>query len=373
MLKPKFISFYLPQYHPIPENDEWWGKGFTEWVSVAKSKPRFRNHHQPQIPSDLGFYDLRLEESRIAQAALAEQNGIHGFCYYHYWFNGKLLLERPFNEVLNSGKPDFPFCLCWANENWTRRWDGLEKEILIKQNYPEYDPRLHISWLEKAFSDKRYIRINGKPLFLIYNLQGIHNFNKIIAEWREIAIEKGFPGLFICSVKSIHNKLDDQLTINSGVDALVDFMPDFKDLPKPAYKTLPGIYVKRTINKILKIFTGGKERNNLEVTYRHNYKKMVERVLSRSRYKYKTFPCAAPSWDNSARRKFATVIQNDDSMLFKKWLEHNIDLVKENHEEEQIIFINAWNEWAEGCHLEPDLRNGKRFLEAVREVISYYK
>ncbi len=163
----KIIAFYLPQYHPIPENNEWWGAGFTEWTNVAAARPRFKGHNQPHIPADLGFCDLRLEETRILQAELAKQYGIGGFCYYHYWFNGKMLLERPFNEVLQSGKPDFPFCLCWANENWTRRWDGRENEILMGQNYHEYDADKHMLWLEQAFSDDRYIKINGKPLFLV--------------------------------------------------------------------------------------------------------------------------------------------------------------------------------------------------------------
>ncbi|MDJ0634982.1 MAG: glycoside hydrolase family 99-like domain-containing protein [Xenococcaceae cyanobacterium MO_188.B29] len=181
----KAIAFYLPQYHPIPENDKWWGKGFTEWTSVAKAKPLFKDHYQPHLPADLGFYDLRLPEVRQAQADLAREYGIYGFCYYHYWFNGKRLLERPFNEVLESGKPDFPFCLCWANENWTRRWDGQDREILIEQKYSVVDDREHIKSLISAFKDPRYIKIDGKPLFLIYRVNSLPDPSLTQKIWRE--------------------------------------------------------------------------------------------------------------------------------------------------------------------------------------------
>ena len=181
------IAFYLPQFHPTPENDEWWGKGFTEWTNVTKARPLFPGHYQPQLPADMGFYDLRLPEAREAQAALAREYGIHGFCYYHYWFNGRRILERPFNEVLASGKPDFPFCLCWANENWTRVWDGGEKNVLLEQKYSHEDDLAHIESLIPAFRDERYIRIDGKPLFLVYRTGLLPNPARTAEIWREAA------------------------------------------------------------------------------------------------------------------------------------------------------------------------------------------
>jgi lipopolysaccharide biosynthesis protein len=181
------ICFHLPQYHPIRENDEWWGKGFTEWANVTRTRPRFKDHYQPHLPADLGFYDLRLPEARQAQADLARQHGIHGFCYYHYWFNGRRLLERPFNEILASGQPRFPFCLCWANENWTRRWDGQERDILLEQNYGDEDDLNHIRWLANAFRDPRYIRIQGKPIFLVYRLSRLPNPARTVKIWRNEA------------------------------------------------------------------------------------------------------------------------------------------------------------------------------------------
>jgi len=207
----KVIAFYLPQYHPVPENNEWWGPGFTDWTNVAKSRPRFRGHYQPHIPADTGFYDLRCPESRELQATIASNAGIYGFCYYHYWFNGRRLLNQPIDAVLSSGSPDLPFCFCWANESWTRSWDGKTGEILIQQNHNTEDNKNHIDWLLPIFKDDRYIKINDKPLFLIYRTDIIENIKDMLSLWRHRAISSGFPGLYICAVRSNFNNAPDNV------------------------------------------------------------------------------------------------------------------------------------------------------------------
>ncbi|MDA8086785.1 MAG: glycoside hydrolase family 99-like domain-containing protein, partial [Nitrospiraceae bacterium] len=203
---PKLIAFYLPQYHPIPENDSAWGKGFTEWTNVAKAKPLFPGHYQPHLPADLGFYDLRLAETREAQADLARQYGIYGFCYYHYWFKGRTPLGRPLQEVLASGRPDFPFCLCWANERWTRAWDGGMNDVLIDQNYSREDDIDHIRWLCNIFRDSRYIKVKGKPLLLVYKSADLPDPGGTAALWRKEAERLGLPGLYLCRVESFGNE-----------------------------------------------------------------------------------------------------------------------------------------------------------------------
>ena len=216
------IAIYLPQFHTIPENDKWWGKGFTEWTNVAKAKPLFKGHYQPQLPTDLGFYDLRLSEIREQQAQLAEVYGIEGFCYYHYWFNGRRILERPFTEVFESGKPDFPFMLCWANENWSRNWDGGNKEILIEQKYSEADDRLHIQSMIPYFKDHRYIKVDGKPVFAVYRSSAIPNMSATIKTWREEAAKQGME-LYICRFESCLEGGKEYL--DAGFDAAIDFQP----------------------------------------------------------------------------------------------------------------------------------------------------
>lgn len=368
----KIIAFYLPQFHPIPENDNWWGKGFTEWTNVAKAKARFKGHYQPHIPADMGFYDLRLPESRILQAKLAKNHGISGFCYYHYWFNEKMLLERPFNEVLSSKEPDFPFCLCWANENWTKKWDGLEKYVLIEQDYSSYDPYKHILWLEKAFSDPRYIKVNGKPLFLIYRPDEIFEIEKVLVSWRTYIKQAGYPDIYLCSVNSSGTKMSREEMIERGFDAVVDFQPNLKSIgsgPIERILKTPRSFIPRIIDYISLKFNLYDFFPNLKTYMLVDYKYFVDKSIKNMIGKQKNFPCIFPSWDNSSRRSIgAIIIQNNDADVFGKWLQTSIEKVEEYPKDEQIIFINAWNEWAEGCHLEPDLKNGKKFIEKIKEI-----
>jgi lipopolysaccharide biosynthesis protein len=361
--KAKILAFYLPQFHPISENDEWWGRGFTDWTNVVAARPRFLGHNQPHVPADLGFYDLRLGETRQVQADLAKSSGVYGFCYYHYWFNGQLLLERPFNEVLASGAPDFPFCLCWANENWTRAWDGLEREVLIEQTYTEKDAAEHIEWFIKAFKDQRYIRIDGRPLLLIYRIDNIPNIAATIAQWRNAVRESDMLDLYLCAVKNGFLDMSDEAIIDLGFDAIVAFQPDRRDFP--ASDTL-----KSRLHKMARSILPDAIYQHIKLRVSANnivdYRAMVEGITNKVwPTKYRKFPCIFPSWDNTARRKSATIIQNDNPKIFGEWLSHSIDNVVSYPESEQFVFINAWNEWAEGCHLEPDRAHGKAFLDEV--------
>jgi lipopolysaccharide biosynthesis protein len=350
----RLIAFYLPQYHPIPENDAWWGKGFTEWTNVSKAQPLFPGHYQPHVPGDLGYYDLRDSSIRQAQADLAQTFGIFGFCYYHYWFNSKHLLEQPFAEILSSGKPELPFCLCWANENWTRAWDGQSTQILIEQKYSEDDDRSHIRWLISAFRDKRYIRISGKPVFLVYQVSKIPDPLKTTSIWREEALKSGVGDLFLCKVESFQDARQDPAI--SGFDAAVEFQPDTAALLSPLEKVYWQFAQRFQI------------RHGALIC---DYKTWAKRAMQRRKRGYKCFPCITPSWDNSPRRKSgAFILGNSTPDAYEFWLESVVRRFKPNNSEENLIFVNAWNEWAEGNHLEPDQKWGRDYLEATRRAVN---
>ncbi len=352
------IAFYLPQYHTIPENDIWWGKGFTEWTNVVRARPLFRGHYQPHLPADLGFYDLRLPEVREAQAKMAAENGIYGFCYYHYWFNGKRLLNRPVDDIIRNGEPDFPFMLCWANENWTRAWDGQDKDILIEQKYSYIDDREHIEFLCKnIFPDKRYIKVYGKPVFVIYKAQSIPDIKLTIEIWREIAVKYGFKGLYLIKVMTGKDRSD---PVRSGFDAAVEFQPDWNNLPlriKPSLvsKLLYKINIKKSAFINNSVF---------------DYNELVKNALRFNIPDYKFYRCVTPSWDNSARKKNkAHIFINSSPEAYGNWLSHTIKNFRSYSKEENFIFINAWNEWAEGNHLEPCQKWGMKYLYETKRVI----
>lgn len=349
------IAFYLPQFHPIPENDAWWGQGFTEWMNVTRARPLFPSHYQPHLPADLGFYDLRLPETRRAQADLAREHGIHGFCYYHYWFNGKRLLNRPLDEVLASGQPDFPFCLCWANENWTRAWDGRASELLIGQNYGPADDRAHGRWLARVFADRRYIRVNGKPLFLVYQPSLLPDPAATAAIWREAARAAGVGEVYLAAVESFRNR-ERAAPATFGFDAAVEFQPDTLKLLTPFEKAYWRIAQK------IGLLSGA-----LLV----DYARWARRALAQPARPYVRFPCVTPGWDNSPRRRRgAFMLHHSRAHLYADWLARAIGAFQPPSSGENLVFINAWNEWAEGNHLEPCQRWGRAYLEATRRALT---
>ncbi len=361
MPKTRAIAFYLPQYHPVQENDEWWGKGFTEWTNVTRATPKFRGHYQPHLPEELGFYDLRLPETRQAQADLAREHGIHGFCYYHYWFNGRRILERPFNEVLESQKPDFPFCLCWANENWTRAWDGNDRDVLLQQNYSHQDDIEHIRSLIPAFRDKRYIRIDNKPLFLVYRSHLLPNPIETARLWQEEMKSAGFDGIYLARV-------EDYESVKAGISANdVNFDADV-EFP-PFSWAMGNVMFRSPLEKILcklGILPKQLAQNTLI-----DYEDMAQGIQNRTASKSVRFPGVTPSWDNSARRNTGANIFTDSTPAkYEKWLHKAVEKSTLNpSNDEHIVFINAWNEWAEGNHLEPDLKWGDAYLKATQRAL----
>lgn len=350
----RLIAFYLPQFHPTDENDRWWGKGYTEWRRVASAKPAFPGHYQPHIPADLGFYDLRVPEARQAQAELAADHGIFGFCYYHYWFNGRILLGRPLREVLECGRPTLPFCLCWANEDWTRAWDGRTGERLTWQEYSEEDDRRHLRWLAPAFEDDRYIRVGGRPLFLVYRAQRLPDPVRTTTTWREEAEALGLGQLFLCRVESFPDEHDDPVAL--GFDAAVEFQPDWARLG-PAVRRQPHW---RLLRKVGLSSRGYGEHAVLE------YRSVVERMLGKLVPDYRRFPCVTPSWDNTPRRSTGAVILDGSTPgEYERWLGAVLAKRPEAPADEDLVFVNAWNEWGEGNHLEPCQRWGRSYLEAT--------
>lgn len=351
-MKTKFIAFYLPQYHTIPENDLWWGKGFTEWVRVKASKPLFKKHDQPRVPYE--YYDLSDIRVMKDQSRLAKEYGIYGFCYYHYWFNGKLLLEKPLEQMLTNKEVDIPYCLCWANEPWTRAWDGNSKKILMPQEYGDKTAWIeHIKYLEPFFKDERYIKIDGKPLLLIYRTESFQQFDEMIKIWSEYLKNSGHNGIHIAEMLTSYQ----HQPLCSLSNAVVEFEP------------MLTVNTSRTFITYIKNILLLKAPWLLIKKYRtKDYDKIWHKILIRnSIYNNKAVYLGAfTDWDNTPRLKNKSLIfQNSSPQKFENYL-----LKQAMRTNSEFIFINAWNEWAEGVYLEPDLKNKFAFLEAVRNVYS---
>lgn len=344
----RLIAFYLPQYHRIPENDVWWGDGFTEWANVKRAKPNFGNHYQPHEPSELGYYDLSDTHVMETQAALAREYGISGFCFYYYWFNGKRLLEMPLEQMLASGKPDFPYCLCWANENWSRNWDGGNREILMEQHYSTDDDREFILGLLPYFRDPRYIRIGNRPLLVIYRINLLPDSKQTIKIWHDICSENGVEPPYIVMANTFQYN---ESPYAYGADATSDF---------PPHGVTADVTLRKGLEKVATDYDGKLV----------DYINAIARFLKKAVNNHTHFPGIIPSWDNTARRQYdGLCIQGSSPHAFEVWLRELIYRARRLlPETERIIFINAWNEWAEGCHLEPDKRYGRAWLEACRRA-----
>ena len=342
------ICFYLPQFHAIPENDEWWGKGFTEWTNVKPALPQFDGHYQPHVPhEDIGYYNLLDRDAQAKQIELAKQYGIEGFCYYLYWFSGQRLLEQPLDNILADKTLDLPFCVCWANENWSRRWDGLENDLLMVQNYTDEDDIAFIGNIAKYLKDSRYIKIDGKPLLLIYRPNLFPSMKATAKRWRDWCRKNGIGEIYLAYPQSFESA-DPSLY---GFDAAIEFPPNNSNPPRITHQVEPSV-------------------TNFESTV-FDWRILLERSDAYIDPGYTLFRSATPSWDNTARKKNkGTVFHNSCPKLFSKYLTNAFSetLLRREKNDERIVFINAWNEWAEGAHLEPDQRYGYAWLQAVRDA-----
>ena len=351
----KVIAFYLPQFHPIPENDSWWGKGFTEWTNVAKAKPLYKGHYQPKIPADLGFYDLRLPEIRKAQVELAKEAGVSAFCYWHYWFgNGKRILERPIEDMLNNKDDDFPFCLSWANHSWFKKnWNSdvsvFSQELLIEQTYPgKEDVDNHFYAMLPAFKDSRYFRLHDKLVFVIYSIDDLVDSEYFIDRWRSLAIENELPGFFFIG----HTyKLEN---IDNGIYKKLDAI-NLHLLGNAFNESLS----RRFISWLFK-------RPTNVVPYSSAINKLENNFLKKDRI----FPTIYPNWDVSPRiGSIATILNDSTPELFKKHVKRILNLIAKKKKEDRVVFLKSWNEWAEGNYMEPDLKFGKGYIHALNEAL----
>ena len=354
MSKPRLIAFYLPQFYPTKENDAWWQPGFTEWTNVGRAKPLFPGHHQPKVPADLGYYDLRVPETREKQVELAKEAGIEGFCYWHYWFAGKRLLDRVFREVVESGKPDFPFCLCWANHSWYKKvWDPTKPDtLLMEQTYPgEQDYIDHFNAMVPAFKDPRYMKRNGKLIFGVF-LSNISDFKLFKDTWNRLAKENGLDGFWffcICRNMELASK-----TLSRGFDGVcVDYTQEQNVILNPISKYFWNIFRK---------FTG--------LPKYMTYNRYTKQFLHHFEAKENVYPCLGPNFDHSPRSgNRGVILFGSTPMKWKSFCISVFDKLRFRSHEENIAFVKSWNEWGEGNYLEPDLQFGKQYIRATREAL----
>lgn len=381
-MKARIIALYLPQFHPIPENNLWWGPGFTEWTNVAKAKPLFKGHVQPKIPADLGFYDLRLPEVREQQAALAREAGVEGFCYYHYWFGGKQLLERPFNEVLASGKPDFPFCLCWANHSWSnktwsRKSNLQSNSILIEQTYPGYeDDYNHFMNLLSAFRDKRYITVDGKPVFFLYNPWEHTRVREWIKTWRKLASENGLPGLHLVSMcdATLTFKINPDGTKSRVLPNVENSKDLFQTVLNMGFDAVNCVGMRRgellSEGRLLNLCKTILRKAGLPVGMYFNYSKTVKGFFPPETKWENVYPTIIPQWDRSPRAATLDGIYTHATpKAFEEHINDALRYIKEKSPEHKILILKSWNEWGEGNYVEPDLEFGHGWLDAIRSAI----
>ncbi|TCP69308.1 glycosyltransferase WbsX family protein [Baia soyae] len=354
--EPKVIALYLPQFHRVIENDKWWGEGFTEWTNTRKATPLFPGHYQPREPLHDFYYDLTDPDARKWQADIAKEHGVFGFCYYHYWFKGKMLLETPLNEVLRLGEPDFPFCLSWANETWSRRWNGADQDILMAQEYgDEEDWKEHFDYLVQAFKDPRYICIDQKPLFTIYRAGDIPRYREMLSYWTDLAKQHGFEGIYFVETVSGRPPFKEL----DGFDATFEFEPTY---------TLAWDRANRS--EIVRQVPSDQNPNKSFRLY--DYDGMWERILKRNpdRGEKKTILGAFVDWDNSARvgeRASAFTISDSTPEKFGNHMAEQLERAEQMRS--PFVFVNAWNEWAEGTYLEPDKKHGLRYLEELKRAV----
>lgn len=368
----KIIAFYLPQFHIIPENDEWWGKEFTEWVNVKKALPLYDGHEQPREPLYDNYYNLLNTDIQKWQVDLAKKYGIYGFCYYHYWFNGKLLLEKPMENMLHNKELDLPFCISWANEPWTKAWVGESKKVLIPQKYGDKKEwKEHFDYLLPFFRDKRYIKYEKKPLFIIYRPETIECLNQMLDYWDELAKVHGFNGMTY-AYQNIDFDLQKNCD-NSRFEYDIEFEPSYAyhDIFKNNHKYIKAMRLivsnfleKRFGINLMKIGVGYFNKSN-----QISYDKAWEMILKRKPISSKSVPGAFVGWDNTPRHgEKGKIYIGDNPEKFQKYLSHQIKRAK-NVYHKDIIFMYAWNEWAEGGYLEPDKRHGYKNLEAIKNAL----